>query len=54
MKLHGYCTDCRRFRLVFVPAGNLWKLQLGQVEGICDECLDRGRGHGRRMRGVSK
>lgn len=36
MRLHGYCTECRRFRLVRVT-----RWALSGVMGVCGECEDK-------------
>lgn len=46
MRIHGYCTECHRFRLVYAKSADLVMAQArgGVVQGICDECTDKRKG----------
>lgn len=51
MRLHGYCTSCRRVRLVSVSAHALALSQVtGVVEGNCQECEEKERPALRRVK----
>lgn len=43
MRLHGYCTGCRRIRLVSVSPHGLAMVAAGRgvPTGICDECEEK-------------
>lgn len=35
MRIHGYCTECRRVKLVSVKTGDLAR---GMIQGVCSDC----------------
>lgn len=39
MRLHGYCTECHKIKMVNVP-GHALALAVvrGVAEGVCDDC----------------
>lgn len=53
MKLHGYCTSCRRICLVQVNAAAL--ARGGVPQGVCPQCEDEERQKAReRLRGGTR
>lgn len=53
MRLHGYCTGCRRPRLVSVSGSALVRAHArgGVVEGVCAACEEKERERVRAARG---
>lgn len=45
MRIHGYCTGCRRFKLVSVSGHQLvvGSARGGVCEGICPDCQEKER-----------
>jgi len=45
MRLHGYCTECHRFKLVSVAAHNLVMVSATRmgVQGVCADCEEQQR-----------
>lgn len=51
MKLHGYCTECRRPKLVRVSGHGLAMLAASKgrvAQGVCDDCEQKLLPGGRR------
>lgn len=39
MRVHGYCTSCRRIKRVTVASSHLASSMMrGTPEGVCDDC----------------
>jgi hypothetical protein len=50
MRVPGYCTECRRFRVVSASGHAVVMSQItGVVEGMCDECEEKSLPGGRRF-----
>lgn len=45
MRLHGYCTECHRIRMVRVNFGRY--TGRGVMQGVCDDCEEKRRAQSR-------
>jgi hypothetical protein len=42
MKIHGYCTECRKIKRVNVSGAGMALLAMKKVAtGICDDCVGK-------------